>query len=147
MDAEAGRSIREAEQRDAVSIARIVRDELGYAADPDVVGKVIAESGSGDPLVLVAESGGELLGFAHAGSRYSLYKGMIAELYSLAVAKAHQGSGAGSALVAEVERRLAAAGCVQMILGSRIEREASHRFYEERGYRLEKTHARFAKKL
>jgi ribosomal protein S18 acetylase RimI-like enzyme len=140
-------SLREAEARDAEAVARIVRDELGYAADPGVVAEVIGRSNAGGQLLLVAESGGGVVGFAHAGSRDSLYKGRIAELYSLAVAAASQGSGAGSALVAEAERRFAAAGCGQIILGSRMEREEAHRFYEDRGYHREKIHARFAKRL
>ena len=146
MPSKAAFGLRAAMPSDSEAIARIVREELGYAADPTLVAEVIAGRAAGS-RVLVAESGGEVLGFAHAGSRDSLYKGRIAELYSLAVRGDAQGSGIGSALVAEVERLYKAEGCAQIILGSRVEREAAHRFYEARGYLREKTHARFAKKL
>ena len=139
-------SLRAATAADAEAIARIVREELGYSAEPSAIGDVIRRCPSGS-LIVVAESEGKVLGVAHAGERDSLYKGRLAELYSLAVSKVAQDSGIGSALVAEVERFYKSAGCGQIILGSRIEREAAHRFYEAKGYHKEKTHARFAKKL
>jgi hypothetical protein len=42
-------------------MSRIVREELGYAADPSIVAGVIVRGAAGS-LVLVAESGGEVLG-------------------------------------------------------------------------------------
>jgi ribosomal protein S18 acetylase RimI-like enzyme len=65
-----------------------------------------------DPdLFLVAEAGASLVGAVLGG--FDGRRGMV---YHLAVAAAHQGRGVGKALMAELENRLRARGCVKAYL-------------------------------
>jgi ribosomal protein S18 acetylase RimI-like enzyme len=81
-------------------------------------------------LFLVAEDVDAVVGTAMAG-----YDGHRGWLYYLAVAPAGQGAGIGSALVREVELRLAALGCPKLNLQVRDGDPRLLAFYERLGYR------------
>jgi ribosomal protein S18 acetylase RimI-like enzyme len=48
---------------------------------------------------------------------------------------AHRRMGVGSALMRDLERRAADAGCSYIVLVSEAERTEAHRFYESLGYK------------
>ena len=84
-------------------------------------------------LFLVAERGGRAIGTAMAG-----YDGHRGWLYSIAVEQGAQRLGIGTALLAEVEARLAALGCGKINLQVRDGNEAVVSFYERNGYHVER---------
>ncbi len=63
----------------------------------------------------------------------------------MVVAEQARGQGVGSALVAEAEARLKAAGCGLIEVTSNAKRLRAHAFYERLGY--DRTSHRFAKQL
>ncbi len=60
----------------------------------------------------------------------------FARITALIVEEHHRGKGLGSALVAEAERLVQAAGCavIQVSSGKRVERTEAHRFYRHLAY-------------
>ena len=83
-------------------------------------------------LFLVAEYEGQIIGTAMAG--YDGHRGWV---YYLAVAPDQRRQGVGSALMGEVERRLAQAGCHKLNLQVRVTNEAVVSFYQGLGYEVE----------
>jgi ribosomal protein S18 acetylase RimI-like enzyme len=83
-------------------------------------------------LFLVAEGDGSVIGTAMAG-----YDGHRGWLYTIAVKPDLQRMGIGSALLAEVEQRLAAIGCGKINLQIRAGNEAVVGFYRRHGYEIE----------
>jgi GNAT superfamily N-acetyltransferase len=53
----------------------------------------------------------------------------------------------GARLLSEGEAWARQRGARRMVIGTRVEREAAHRFYSREGYRLEKTWRVLAKDL
>ena len=100
---------------------------------------------SGTALALVAERDGRPLGYAFAhlidgpdetfavGRRY-------AELYSLSIAPDARGGGIGTRLLDELDRQLAAASIVDLVVAVMTDNHAARRFYERRGLRAVETH-------
>jgi ribosomal protein S18 acetylase RimI-like enzyme len=99
---------------------------------------------SGTALALVAERDGRLVGYAFAhvidgpdetfavGRRY-------AELYSLSIAPEERGGGIGTRLLDELDRQLAAASIVDLVVAVMTDNHAARRFYERRGLRAVET--------
>jgi len=83
-------------------------------------------------LFLVAERGGEIVGSAMAG--YDGHRGWV---YYVAVSPTYRRLGIGSALMNEVERRLAGIGCPKLNLQVRASNEAVVAFYRYLGYEIE----------
>lgn len=97
--------------------------------------------------LLVVESEGDVVGvcevlfldhFHHAGGR-------CAEVEAVFVRDEWRGRGAGTALLAEVERRAREAGCYRLQLTSNVARHDAHRFYERLGFTA--SHVGFKKNL
>lgn len=83
-----------------------------------------------DPdLFLVAEAGGRIVGAVLGG--FDGRRGMI---YHLAVASDQRQAGIGAALMAELEARLQAKGCLRSYLLVTPDNEAAIRFYEAHGW-------------
>ena len=80
-------------------------------------------------LFLVGELDGAIVATAMGG-----YDGHRGSVYYLAAAEAHAGKGFGAAILAELERRLAAIGCPKINLLVRGENEAVVKFYDRLGY-------------
>ena len=80
-------------------------------------------------LFLVGALGGELVASAMAG-----YDGHRGSLYYFAVSPAHQRSGYGRILLAEVERRLEALGCPKLNFLVRRDNAGVLGFYQRLGY-------------
>jgi ribosomal protein S18 acetylase RimI-like enzyme len=83
-----------------------------------------------DPdLFLVAERAGQVV-----GTVIGAFDGRRGIIYHLAVAQPHQRGGIGSALMAEVERRLRAKGCWRAWLAIVPENEEVIGFYQRLGW-------------
>ena len=83
-------------------------------------------------LFLVAVSAGCVIGTTMAG-----YDGHRGWLYSVAVRRAFQRKGVGSALVREAERRLLALGCPKINLQIMLANYSVAAFYRKLGYAIE----------
>jgi len=80
-------------------------------------------------LFLVGELDGAIMATAMGG-----YDGHRGSVYYLATSEAHAGNGYGAALLAELERRLAAMGCPKINLLVRGENDGVLKFYDRLGY-------------
>jgi ribosomal protein S18 acetylase RimI-like enzyme len=85
-----------------------------------------------DPdLFLVAQDGDELVGAVLGG-----YDGRRGLVYHLAVAPGRRHAGIGRALMAEMERRLAAKGCLKSYLLATPENAEAVAFYRRLGWQV-----------
>jgi ribosomal protein S18 acetylase RimI-like enzyme len=82
--------------------------------------------------VIVAEHGGRIAGYAAVFFRTATD---IARLYSIAVARADLGTGAGRLLLTAAERAARARGCARMRLEVHEMNRRAARLYEAAGYR------------
>lgn len=90
----------------------------------------IARKTARDPdLFLVAEADGRIVGSVIGG-----FDGRRGLLYHLAVAKESRQLGLGSRLLAEVEARLRAKGCVKCYLMVTLDNPEVEEFYKKRGW-------------
>lgn len=89
-----------------------------------------------DPdLFLVAEAEGQIIGTVIGG--FDGRRGMV---YHVAVAASHRGSGLGRALMAEIEQRLKAKGCLKVYLMVAPENADAIGFYEKVGWNIMPVH-------
>ncbi|GAA4967685.1 GNAT family N-acetyltransferase [Kineococcus glutinatus] len=102
--------------------AEAVRRELAAAPAADF------EAPRGCLLVVLHE------GRPVAGGGYRRQTGRSAELKRIWTAPTHRRLGLGRAVVAELERRAAAAGCTSIHLSSGVRQHAAHRLYRASGY-------------
>lgn len=103
-------------------------DEVGVALE-------LFDAGASEGYELVgAFLDGRLVGYACYGATPATDR--TYDLYWIAVHPDAQGSGAGSALIAEVERRLAQARARMLVVetSSRDDYAATRRFYDRHGY-------------
>jgi len=100
--------------------------QLRRSDHPDEIRKKLQR----DPdLFLVAESDGKMLGTVVGG-----FDGRRGIVYHLAVTELHRKQGIGELLMAELERRLKAKGCIRCYLLVTVENESAMRFYKKRGW-------------
>jgi len=106
---------------------------LGRSDTPDEIEKKTAH----DPdLFLVAEQDGEIVGAVMGG-----YDGRRGLLYHLAVAALYRKQGLGGRLMAEVETRLRAKGCLKCYLLVTTDNPAAMQYYEKQGWdRMDSVH-------
>jgi len=83
-------------------------------------------------LFLVAALGSEIVGTAMAG--YDGHRGWV---YYVAVSPRHRRQGIGTALMRNVEQRLASLGCPKLNLQVRASNHEVVSFYENLGYEVE----------
>ena len=140
-------SIRLARLQDAPAFARLAR-QLGYPSSPDQIRKrMTAVRRDHDHLVLAADFGGHVLGWAHAYVRRSIGSDVCVELAGLVVDEAHRGRGVGSLLMDGVEAWAQCKRVGEVCLRSNIIRNRAHKFYEARGYAKVKSQHAFRKTL
>lgn len=90
----------------------------------------IAKKLQRDPdLFLVAEDAGRIIGTVIGG-----YDGRRGIIYHLAVERAYRGNGIGKMLMTEIEKRLAAKGCLKAYLLVRRENTDVIEFYRALGW-------------
>lgn len=85
-----------------------------------------------EPHFVLALDGDQIIGSVLAG-----YDGHRGWLYAVAVLKARQRQGVGSALVREAERRLLELGCVKINLQIQSANASVTEFYRRLGYEVE----------
>lgn len=132
-------TIREAESNDAAALAAL-SIQLGYPATAgETAERLAALRERPDNVVLVAEDGGAVLGWLHAGGMLMLESAPFAEVLGLVVDEAHRGKGVGKRLLAGAVRWAADHGYDKLRVRSNVIREDAHRFYEREGFRRAKT--------
>jgi ribosomal protein S18 acetylase RimI-like enzyme len=136
--------LREAKPKDAKAIAALIA-ALGYEAATVDVRKRLGALASAGQQALVADKGG-IVGVLTTSMMIVLHRPKpVGRISMLVVAEEARGGGIGTALVAEVEERLAAKGCGLVEVTSNRQRLRAHAFYEKLGYK--RTSYRFAKVL
>jgi ribosomal protein S18 acetylase RimI-like enzyme len=128
--------IREAVPGDEPAIVALIQ-ELGAASDyespirEEHAATYLASPGSG---VLLAEEEGEALGLLSYSIRFDLFHAANSCLIDeLVVREAHRGRGIGSALIGEIVRRAAAAGCVEVSVTTMPDNQAAQALYRSHG--------------
>ena len=113
--------------------------QVGRSDTPEEIKKKIER----DPdLFLIAEISGEVVGSIIGG--FDGRRGMV---YHLAVQKDLRRLGIGAALLAEVEQRLQAKGCLKVYLLVLDDNLSAIRFYEGSGWKHSKHDLIFAKEF
>ena len=131
--------IRRAQTADAAAMARLA-GELGYLMSPAEMTRRLAVLLSDERhYVVVASSGGRLLGWMHVEHRFSLEGGDRSELMGLVVDAAARRHGIGRELVNVAEDWTLARGLSSLTVRSNVARDLSHPFYESLGYVRSKT--------
>ena len=122
--------IRRIKLSDAAAIQRLNAECLGYDFDREATEAQLKRLLENDQhLILVAEEGGQVIGYAHAASYDCLYFPSLLNLLALAVAQDFQGQGHGRALMQALREEGKAAGYTGIRINSGISRSAAHEFY------------------
>ena len=122
--------IRKVKLSDAAAIQRLNAECLGYDFDREATEAQLKRLLETDQhLILVAEEGGQVIGYAHAASYDCLYFPSLLNLLALAVAQDFQGQGHGRALMQALREEGKAAGYTGIRINSGISRSAAHEFY------------------
>ena len=140
--------IRPARPEDATALADLTT-QLGYPTTPaeldERLGPLLDAT---DHAVLVATSDRDRpVGWIHVTIEVGLEHAPTASIHGLVVDEGHRSDGIGAALLAAGEEWALERGLGQMVVRSRVARERAHRFYERKGFRLEKTSRVFVKEL
>ncbi len=125
---------RAATPADAERIAALFTDE-GYPAGPSDILERLGRFAGEHSRVIVAESGGEVLGFiaVHAMPRFE-HGDRIARILALVVDPGVRERGVGHALMAEAERFAQDVGAAFIEVTAGHHRPEAHRLYEAVGY-------------
>jgi len=137
-------SVRRAAEADAAAIAAL-SSQLGY---PSEVGQAAerlhALQDHRDIRALVAEQGGEVVGFVGLMVFPAFHRdGLHGYVTALVVDEEVRGTGAGRELMAAAEAWFAERGVKRVNLTTALHREDAHDFYEKLGYTF--TGKRFTK--
>jgi len=139
-------SIRPFADDDLVAAAGLMT-ELGYPATVEQAGARIARyTERDDHLVLIAETGGRVVGLAGAEVGPSLeHDTVVGRITAMVVADGVRGLGVGAKLVAGIEDWARGHGVKRMTVTSHLRRKGAHVFYARVGY--EDTGKRFVKEI
>jgi ribosomal protein S18 acetylase RimI-like enzyme len=91
-----------------------------------------------DVVILVAEDGGSVIGYAYAaveGVDYMSLRGPAAVLHDLIVAPEHRSRGVGGRLMEAMFAELAARGAPRVVLSTAFRNEPAQRLFERMGFR------------
>jgi len=141
-------TIREARISDAPQLAPLAK-QLGYDSTPEEVAArlpgIFADS---EHIIFVAEQkSGALAGYVDAFLFRTAASDVRAEIAGMVVDEASRSRKIGRMLMARAEDWAREKGCSECGLRSNVIREGAHRFYENLGYRVNKTQKSFRKKL
>lgn len=126
--------IRKVKLSDAAAIQRLNAECLGYDFDREATEAQLKRLLESDQhLILVAEEGGQVIGYAHAASYDCLYFPFLLNLLALAVAQDFQGQGHGRALMQALREEGKSAGYTGIRINSGISRSSAHEFYRSLG--------------
>ena len=139
--------IRQASILDASQVARLSA-QLGYpSSEADVHDRLSQLLPSRSAVVLVADTGADLVGWSSAEFRVSLETGMRVEITGLVVDPSSRRLGIGRLLVKHLESWAVEQGCATLLVRSNVTRQESHPFYEGLGYERTKTQHIYRKVL
>lgn len=113
-------------------LAATPHTEQGYAR---FLGTQLEEP---DVIVLVAERGGEVLGYSYAGLEgldYMALRGPCGALYDLIVDPAHRGHGVGRQLLDATLAALATRGAPRVVLSTAERNDGAQRLFAHAGFR------------
>jgi ribosomal protein S18 acetylase RimI-like enzyme len=128
--------IREAKAGDEPLVVGLIQELAEAGGDSSPITEAYVKTYLAFPgsRVLLAEEEGRAIGLLSYAVRPDLYhaanSGLIEELVVL---RSDRGRGVGSALLSEVLRRLAAAGCVEVSVSTMPDNKAALRFYRSHG--------------
>ena len=126
--------IRKVKLSDAAAIQRLNAECLGYDFDREATEAQLKKLLENDQhLILVAEEGGQVIGYAHAARYDCLYFPSLLNLLALAVAQDFQGQGHGRELMQALREEAKAAGYTRIRINSGISRSTAHEFYRSLG--------------
>jgi ribosomal protein S18 acetylase RimI-like enzyme len=106
--------------------------EAAYAS---FLGRQLGEPGV---VILVAERGGEVLGYTFAGIEghdYMALRGPAGALYDIVVDPAHRGQGVGGMLLDATLAELRARGAPRVLLSTADRNQAAQRLFARAGFR------------
>lgn len=138
--------LRPASPGDGPTLAALMTS-LGYPTSPEqMAARLERIDRENRYATFVAVAQGKILGMigAYLGPQYDS-DAPAGRILALSVDPASQGRGVGAALVERAEAWLKAQGAAAVVVSSRHERRAAHRFYERLGYAA--TGLRFGKRL
>ena len=139
--------IRQMQAHDVECVATLIT-ELGYpATSADIERRFEGIDGHDDQILLVADAGGEAIGWIHVAVHPYLQNDASAEILGLVVTGAQRGRGLGAALVDAAESWAVRQGCGFLRVRSRVIRERAHAFYERHGFQRIKTQHCFQKTI
>jgi ribosomal protein S18 acetylase RimI-like enzyme len=128
--------IRDAVPGDEPTLVTLIQ-ALGAASDfespvrEEDAAQYLASPGSG---VLLAEAEGETVGLLSYSIRFDLFHAANSCLIDeLVVGEGHRGRGIGGALIEEVIRRAASAGCIEVSVSTMPDNEAAQALYRSHG--------------
>ena len=113
-------------------IAATSRTEQGYGA---YLGTQLDEA---SVVVLVAELGGDVVGYTYAGMEghdWMALRGPAGALHDIVVDQAHRGQGIGRLLLEATIAELRARGAPRVVLSTAERNEAAHHLFEHAGFR------------
>jgi len=138
--------LRPARAGDADALARLA-GELGYPTTPAQASARLVRLENTEGALIVAEGGGEVVGWVHVFVSPAFETDPSAEIGGLVVAAERRGAGIGALLVRAAEDWGRARGFAEIRVRSNVVRERTHRFYESAGYAERKRQAVFVKTL
>lgn len=142
------RIIREAALADCSAITSLNREEMGYDYPREkTFVKLQACLANPAHRILVAEWGGEVVGYLHLEEYDVLYAGHMVNVLGIAVSSAWRRQGVGSALLSAGEAWARSKGAVAVRLVSGEARKGAHAFYQSLGYTGNKLQRNFKKPL
>jgi len=143
-----GITIREARIADAPKLAPLAK-QLGYdSTREEVAARLPGIFADSEHIIFVAEqNNGELAGYVDAFLFRTAASNVRVEIAGLVVEEASRSHNIGRMLMARAEDWARGKGCSECGLRSNVIREGAHRFYENLGYRVNKTQKSFRKKL
>lgn len=141
-------TIRFARMEDASALAKLNREEMGYDYPEEKTGECL-KALLGDPThcILVAETGGEVIGYLHLEWYQLLYSDPMVNVMGIAVSAACRRQGMGKALLAAGEDWARGKGASAVRLVSGETRKGAHAFYQSMGYEGNKLQRNFKKPL
>jgi GNAT superfamily N-acetyltransferase len=139
--------IRRAKSSDVTRIA-VLSGELGYPTSAaEMRGRLRRILLKKDHIVLIAEFGGEVIGWLHLSVCDFVESVSFAEINGLIVAEGHRSAGAGAKLIEAGREWALQKKCPLMHVRSNVIRGRAHAFYERQGFIHYKTSKIFRKPL
>ena len=133
---------------DAHRIYELSMKELGYKfSEEQVEANVRRLIGVPTSLILVAESGDEVVGFIHASNHEPVYAPPMKNILGLAVDPEYRKNGLGRMLVEAVENWARETGAAGIRVNSGANMDSGLRFYKALGYDYIRTQYKFKKML